>query len=413
MSGNNNVHSNKIHNIIAHFLVVYDDAEQFKENNALIANVFIYVTLSERLFDEKRKIVESLPQPNQEVLLKNSIEQLCELKTRESIHNFIQIMANLDSVKYRVEIPYDDITSFIYNFKGAISIEAVNERLNEFSRSLKDSLVSEDTNNALKVEKVYKKFERHIKLAISQRCYIDEVTSKSSKDAKKIADFANQAAQDAERLAKEADAQAKSTIANYISILGIFASIIFTLFGGVNLIGSTVKLLETSSRLPYLVFIVSLLMICLLTLLNMMVKWVNSMSNLKNILENHKNSTNPNPQPSHSWWKVWQGDFYTKAVSIFLMMALLSLIGMYCIKKEHFFSFTEEVTSEVKEPKGIISALDKPASEVESATEKPKGDVTSNTTDNDENNNKDVKVVKTFTFSNHPASSNDDKKEDE
>lgn len=88
--------------------------------------------------------------------------------------------------------------------------------------------------------------------------------------AKEAADKANKSSEKAELLAikaedlaNDADAQPKSTIANYISILGIFASIIFTLFGGVNLIGSTVKLLEVNSRWPYLTFIIALLMICL------------------------------------------------------------------------------------------------------------------------------------------------------
>jgi uncharacterized integral membrane protein len=334
--------------------------------------------------------------------------------------------------------PYHDITEFIYNYKDDIRIHDLEILMSAIELKLSE-IPPEDR------VKCFRKFKRHILLAVTQKHYIrkvandafivagkaERVASHAEKIANKAQGIANSAekvsnkakldsqkadqlAERAEKLAEEADAQAKSTIANYISILGIFASIIFTLFGGVNLIGSTVKLLETSSRLPYLVFIVSLLMICLLTLLNMMVKWVNSLSNLKNILESQKNVANQNPQPAHSSWKVWEGDFYTKAVSFFMTITVLSLAGMYFVKKEPFFSFTEEVTSEVKEPKGIMSALDRPASEVENATENPKGDEALGKANDSKasNDNKDVKVVKTFTFSNHQNSSKDEKEDE-
>ena len=145
--------------------------------------------------------------------------------------------------------------------------------------------------------------------------------------AETTATEAQRVAKIAENLANEADAQAKSTIANYISILGIFASIIFTLFGGVNLIGSTVKLLEVNSKWPYLTFIIALLMICLLTLLNMMVQWINSMSNLKKVLEK-SNKEHKVPTVTWCWYKPWTWDFYTKAVSFFLVILLISLGGM-------------------------------------------------------------------------------------
>ena len=451
----NNIHSNKIHNIIAHFLVIYDTAEHLNINNLLIAKVFIHVTLNERLFDEKRRIVESLPKPNQELLLQHSIKQLCDLKTPESIHNFIEIVVNLDSAKYRIEIPYDDITAFIYNFKDAIPIEAVNERLNGFSEILKTSLSAENQNNALKVEKVYKKFERHIKLAISQKRYIDEVTSKSSKAAKKIADIANLTAHNAklaantanevsgkvqralsdaehtiekaqqsatkalalsnnvnstmkqaksladkaerdalhaQQLANEADAQAKSTIANYISILGIFASIIFTLFGGVNLIGSTVKLLEVNSKWPYLTFIIALLMICLLTLLNMMVKWINSMSNLKRMLDK-QNKAGKVSIGKCRLFNPFTWDFYTKSVFGFLIILLISMCGMYKVNKENLFSITTETTTK-NAPK---------AEENSELADKSKP----------ENQNKEVTVIEKITVSNHVNDKDSDKDKSE
>ena len=451
-----NVHSNKIQNIIAHFLVSYDTAEQLNKNNLLIAKVFIHVTLIERLFDEKRRIVESTSEPNQESLLQHSIKQLCDLKSPESIHDFIEIVANLDSSKYRIEIPYDDITAFIYNFKDAIQIEAVNERLNEFSEILKSSLSAENKNNALKVEKVYKKFERHIKLAISQKRYIDDATSKSSKEAKNIADLANltahnakiaantaneisgkvqralgyaertieqaqesatkalalsnnvdstmsraktiadtseRVAHHAQQLANEADAQAKSTIANYISILGIFASIIFTLFGGVNLIGSTVKLLEVNSRWPYLTFIISLLMICLLTLLNMLVKWINSMSNLKRALETQNKNDGVHNTDKCRLYNPFSWDFYSKSVSSFLVILIISLVGMYNVNKENLFTVTNETTTKIvaATPPSVEPNNKKPSETVET-TEVKKLTVTNKIKEDAREENKEEKT---------------------
>ncbi|NUG02950.1 hypothetical protein HUN26_19060, partial [Acinetobacter oleivorans] len=197
------------------------------------------------------------------------------------------------------------------------------DRLNLFAQCIESKIIDYDNNDIKTLEKVFRKFRRHLLLAIFQKKYIDEVTKKEAKKAGVIANNAqsiannaqqisNKAKDDSERaeklatkaeelagkaedLASEADAQAKSTIANYIAILGIFASIIFTLFGGVNLISATVKLLEANSRWPYLTFIIALLMICLLTLLNMLIKWVNSINNLKDELE--KRGINSTSQP--------------------------------------------------------------------------------------------------------------------
>lgn len=275
-------------------------------------------------------------------------------------------------------LPYKEISVRI--FESNIN-EIQSNTLDSFANTVKEVLVDKYKNSSNDFEhllKCYEKFTHHIELAFIQKQFIQ----KASKDALDIA-------KKAEDLANEADAQAKSTIANYISILGIFASIIFTLFGGVNLIGSTVKLLETNSRLPYLVFVVSLLMICLLTLLNMMVKWVNSMSNLKNALEKNSNAATQNPR--YSCWKVCRWDFYTKSVSFFLIILAISLVGIYNVNKENLFSITTETTTK-SAPK--VEGDNKPV-------EKSKS----------ENQTKEVTVVEKFTLSNHPNEKSSDKEE--
>ncbi|ENW5232634.1 hypothetical protein [Acinetobacter baumannii] len=367
----NDIHLGKINNIITHFIQAYEDEETLNRNDKVIARVFISTTINEKLFDEKRNITGPFPAPNHDSLLEHAISELCEKRDQPSIHNFIEKFVNLDSSRYRIEIPYEDITTYIYSYSGEINSEAVGERLDAFSNMLKDEVKILEEFEAVKVEKAYKKFVRHLKLAIAQKDYFVSINKEANKSAQLAQESATKAlnlagkanetlntakstsakaqevAKNAQLLANEADAQAKSTIANYIAILGIFASIIFTLFGGVNLISATVKLLEANSRWPYLTFIIALLMICLLTLLNMLIKWVNSINNLKDELEKRgiQSTSQPIEINGNIFKKICGLDFYTKSVICFLAILLISLGGMYKIKKENFFSFSTETTS--------------------------------------------------------------------
>lgn len=311
MTGND-VHLIKINNIITHFLTVYDDESALSANDTVIAAVFIKSTLNEKLFDEKRKITGPLPSPDNQTLVQHSIERLCEERTLESIHNFIEKFSNLDSSRYRIEIPYDDITSFIYGYDGVISSEAVEERLDAFSNILSNQVKQLSEFDAIKVEKAYKKFVRHLKLAIGQKDYFVSINKKAKEasnlaeetankalniagNAQRALDRANVTAKRAEevssnaqKLANDASNQVKETkkssenmMVNYVTILGIFATIIITVFGGINIIGSTVKLLEGSNKLAYLVFVVSFLMICLLTLIRTLTTWISSLNNYR------------------------------------------------------------------------------------------------------------------------------------
>lgn len=263
-----------------------------------------------------------------EMLIVSPIEKenLKNLKTL--FHEVLKVNKCLDESH---PIPYHAITRYIYNYEDEIIIEELNLLMDALETQLAEEV-------DVKVLECFRKFKNHISLASTQKYYIQ-----------KIASDALDVAEKAEKVANDADAQAKSTIANYISILGIFASIIFTLFGGVNLIGSTVKLLETSSRWPYLTFIISLLMICLLTLLNMMVKWINSMSNLKRALE--KEEVNNSGKLPFKFFNPCTWDFYTKAVFCFFVLLLISLCGMYHVKKEEFKSHTKEITSQMESSK--------------------------------------------------------------
>ncbi|MDM1261952.1 MULTISPECIES: hypothetical protein [Acinetobacter] len=303
------------------------------------------------------------------------------------------------------DIPYDDITELIYDYSQDISLEELDLMMEELEGRYQELYPLLDDGNKHPKHKCLTKFRRHIYLAATQKNYINKVTQQEAKIARntaisaqeisrraeKISTEAELLAKKSEKLANEADAQAKSTIANYISILGIFASIIFTLFGGVNLIGSTVKLLEVNSRWPYLTFIISLLMICLLTLLNTLVKWINSMSNLKRALEN-QNRNDGFTIGKISVWKPWTWDFYSKSVSSFLIILLISLAGMYNVNKEHLFTVTNETTTKMVAATPPSVEPNKKPSETVETTEVKKLTVTNKIKEDAREENKEEKT---------------------
>lgn len=306
------------------------------------------------------------------------------------------------------KLPYKEITiNIFYSDLNEVQTNTFQGFCTTVSEVLND--LTEGNPAASHIIDCYEKFTHHIALAVIQKNFIlksakeaDEIASAArniANMAQATATKANQSSEKAEilaikaeDLANEADAQAKSTIANYISILGIFASIIFTLFGGVNLIGSTVKLLEVNSRWPYLTFIIALLMICLLTLLNMMVKWINTMSNLKNFLDKTIKDREVTDR-NYCWYKPLTWDFYTKSVSFFLIILLVSLSGMYHVNKESLISITTETTTKNSPKK---EENDKIGNKLKS-----------------ESQNKEVTVVKKITVSNHQNHKNLDKDENE
>lgn len=114
------------------------------------------------------------------------------------------------------------------------------------------------------------------------------------------------------------------------------------------------------------------------------------MSNLKNALEKHSNVANQHL--AHHCWKVCQWDFYTKSVSFFLVILLISLGGMYNVNKENLFSITTETTT--KSVPKVEENTNKPATKLES-----------------EDKNKEITVVEKITLSNHPNEKSSDKEE--
>lgn len=446
--------------IISELLKGFSNSADFLKSLDTIADLFIQSVLKYNLFKENNFFTREI----QIISEDDFLESFSRIKQgdKSSLKCFTDYISHKESKKFQFEVPYEYITDYVYSNDLNIEDIVVEDRLNSLAQCISGKILNLDDSEIKTLEKVFRKFRRHLLLAIYQKKYIDEVTRKGAKEAELIADNArniadiaklvaynakttannsadlskkvqealNEAqytvdraqigaeealsissrandalntvqeianktestAQHAQKLANEADAQAKSTIANYISILGIFASIIFTLFGGVNLIGSTVKLLEVNSKWPYLTFIIALLMICLLTLLNMMVKWITSMSNLKRALE-RQNKEDKVAARKCSLFNPFTWDFYTKAVSFFLLILLISMCGMYNVNKENLFSITKETTTK-NLPK--VEENNQPADKSKS-----------------ESQNKEVTVVEKITVSNHANDKNSDKDKSE
>lgn len=175
----------------------------------------------------------------------------------------------------------------IYDFNGDISLLTLAEKFDGFEFALKDTKFQNDVFEKRKVEKAYKKFKRHLKLAVAQKIYflsINKQAEDQANNAKLISSQAEKAAQEAQTLssaAKEIAGRAQeifdSSLVNYITILGIFASIIITVFGGINLTNATVKLLESEHDLPMMVFVVSFLMLGFISILIVLITWISSL----------------------------------------------------------------------------------------------------------------------------------------
>lgn len=147
----------------------------------------------------------------------------------------------------------------------------------------------------------YEKFTHHISLALIQKQFIlssvrdvedtvKKVTniatratgiakeaSKVSGLAKHTAREAQSASENAKTIAARAQEVFDNSLVNYITILGIFASIIITVFGGISLTNATVKLLESEHDLPMMVFVVSFLMIGFISILIVLITWISSL----------------------------------------------------------------------------------------------------------------------------------------
>lgn len=92
---------------------------------------------------------------------------------------------------------------------------------------------------------------------------------------------ANSAVNQANLAREEAENTSKNITTQFVTILGIFASIIVALFGGMSLIRAAVELLTNDGSLPVFVFVVAVLLLSFIVLIVLLTSWITSLNTKK------------------------------------------------------------------------------------------------------------------------------------
>lgn len=211
-------------------------------------------------------------------------EKLNEL-AESLVQLILQTFPNeLTSENNAFNLPYKDIVDVvfytearlysdsIYNFRQNVE-DAISKKY-DISLSNKYHITKE--NYVKRFMHCHDKLVEHVLLAQAQRDFIKSSVESTEKLAKKVQETVEKAeytavsakkiAENAETTAKTAETTYDSMYTNYITILGIFAAIIISIFGGLNVIQSVVTS-SLDNALPSIVFFTSLLMICEITIL--------------------------------------------------------------------------------------------------------------------------------------------------
>lgn len=340
----------KVKLVVQHFVTRNDEIFLDADINKKMAELFVSMTLRDGLFDERHIFTENdISQHKSRIL--ECVEKM-KLKEDGAESELFEAMANAESYKYRLEIPYEDITKLIYDFDGNVELLGLAQKFEVFEFALKDTAQKHSTTDSRKIEKAYKKFKRHLKLAVAQKDYFlsinkqakesAELADQRSTHAKKTASSAKKAASEAKEISKKAKDMFDGMITNFVTILGVFATIIITVFGGINIVGATVKLLEGNNKLVYLVFVVSFLMICLLTLVKLLISWISSMKGYAEKIENKIS-----PKEGNRVFNFIKGlDFYTKSILLFLIAIFASVLCIAMTYDHSSAKFKDNANSE-------------------------------------------------------------------
>lgn len=307
------------------------------------ADLLIEAVFKQGLFKEKNYFNHKIDIINTEDFCE-SFKHIPRDKSENQIKSFTHYLEQNISKKYEFEVPYEHITNYIYVTDNHLNSTIIEDRLNILAQSIKNKLSNLSNQEVKVLEKVLRKFRRHLLLAVSQKEFILGV----AKEADRIAQDADRVSKEASKQAKKAKKISNSMVTNFVTILGIFATIIITVFGGINLIGSAVKLLEGNARLSYLVFVVSFLMICLLTLIRMLTLWLSSINgNEIHETKFHKSRSETDKEVKKNIYKKWLSfPLYTKSILVLGVLLLLSLICISCLPKDEKKSNNSENSKE-------------------------------------------------------------------
>lgn len=207
------------------------------------------------------------------------------------------------------KLPYKEISISVF--------DADNENIhtntfNGFVETVVEELVKQDSGipeELQHIKECYDKFTQHILLAQVQKQFMLKIANSAdivAKEAQEIANVAQDIAKESQGIAREAQKNANEAsttslkaneasedakkmydgmIVNYITILGIFASIIITIFGGMQIISATTGLLQANIKLATLILVLSFLTLLIVLILAILLNWI---SNLKNSTHSNK-----------------------------------------------------------------------------------------------------------------------------
>lgn len=177
------------------------------------------------------------------------------------------------------KLPYKDISICIFN-SNFENIQTNN--FNSFVETVVEQLLiqsgGETPERIQHIKECYDKFTHHILLAQVQKDFM----LRSATNANRIALEAQNNAELASNLSGEAKKLYDGMMVNYITILGIFASIIITIFGGMQIISATTGLLQTDIKLATLILVLSLLALLIVLILSILLNWISNLKESKN-----------------------------------------------------------------------------------------------------------------------------------
>lgn len=178
-------------------------------------------------------------------------------------------------------IPYDFIAYYIFQDEDIYEANKIEQAYNDiinapnttyFEKQWPTHELYSENDRPEKISMIFKKIQRHILLAIHQKQYILANIDQAKKDvvdlqqeieslkisASELSDQAEELGENSRLLTVQADSlkrQADSTskrlqhaTGNYVAILGIFATIIFAVVGGINLFESAAKYIRLKNE---------------------------------------------------------------------------------------------------------------------------------------------------------------------
>ncbi|MFV8192417.1 hypothetical protein [Acinetobacter soli] len=217
-----------------------------------------------------------------EEFLKRLITSPAHASTFSSLASLFERVISDKQCLPNIDIPYDDITSFIYDFNEEINLKDLDSMMGEVESIVSINYPPEITSGK-KHDKhqCFYKFRTHIFLAATQKNYIKKVTQELVVEANSVATAANEIAQEAKDQAGIAKKTYDEMMVNYITILGIFASIIITIFGGMQVISATTGLLQANISIATLLLVLSFLTLLIILILAILLNWISNLKELK------------------------------------------------------------------------------------------------------------------------------------